>query len=38
MVRDECEMIEVKDLQNPKRAQHALDVMMSDSRPPFLKD
>ena len=38
MVRDECEMIEVKDLKNPKRAQHTLDVMMSDSRPAFLKD
>jgi len=37
MVRDECEMIEIKDLQNPKRAQQALDVMMSDSRPAFLK-
>jgi len=37
MVRDECEMIEIKDLQNPKRAQQALDAMMSDSRPAFLK-
>jgi hypothetical protein len=35
MVRDECEMIEVKDLSNPKLAQIKLDKMMSDSRPPF---
>lgn len=34
MVRDDCEMIEVIDLENPKRAQIRLDVLMSDSRPP----
>lgn len=35
MIRDECEMIEVKDLIDSKRAQKALDVLMSDSRPPL---
>ncbi len=35
MVRDGCEMIEVKDLSNPTRAQRDLDKLMSDSRPPF---
>ncbi len=34
MVRDECEMIEAIDLDNPRRAQIKLDVLMSDSRPP----
>lgn len=34
MIRDECEMIEVIDLENPKRAQIDLDAIMSDSRPP----
>jgi len=34
MVRDECEMIEVIDLESPKRAQIELDELMSDSRPP----
>ncbi|MGL6260057.1 YkgJ family cysteine cluster protein [Vibrio sp. WXL103] len=33
MVRDECEMIEVVDLENPKKAQQLLDKMMSSSRP-----
>jgi Fe-S-cluster containining protein len=33
MVRDECEMIEVIDLANPKKAQIKLDELMSDSRP-----
>lgn len=33
MVRDECEMIEVKDLQNIKKAQSILDDLMQDSRP-----
>jgi Fe-S-cluster containining protein len=33
MVRDECEMIEAIDLENPKKAQIALDILMSDSRP-----
>ena len=35
MIRDECEMIEIKDLTDSKRAQKALDVLMSDSRPPL---
>jgi Fe-S-cluster containining protein len=35
MVRDKCEMIEVKDLNNPKLAQIKLDKIMSDSRPPY---
>ncbi|HCM0882561.1 TPA: YkgJ family cysteine cluster protein [Vibrio parahaemolyticus] len=33
MVRDECEMIEVIDLENPKKAQKQLDKLMSSSRP-----
>ena len=33
MVRDECEMIEVIDLENPSRAQIELDILMRDSRP-----
>ncbi|WP_085297494.1 YkgJ family cysteine cluster protein [Cognaticolwellia mytili] len=33
MVRDECEMIEVSDLKNPKKAQEKLDILMLDSRP-----
>ena len=37
MVRDECEMIEVKDLLNRKRAQKKLDQLMTDSRPPYLR-
>ena len=36
MFKDECEMLEVKDLKNPKQAQRTLDGLMSDSRPPFL--
>ena len=35
MVRDECEMLEVKDLTRPKQAQQALDDLMSDSRPSY---
>jgi len=38
MVKDECEMIEVKDLTHPKQAQNTLDIMMRDSRPPLLKN
>ncbi|MEI6893301.1 MAG: YkgJ family cysteine cluster protein [Colwellia sp.] len=34
MIRDECEMIEVTDLTNTKRAQRTLDKLMADSRPP----
>ena len=33
MIRDECEMIEVKDLENIKIAQSTLDDLMEDSRP-----
>ncbi len=32
MIRDECEMIEIIDLQSPKQAQVKLDVLMKDSR------
>ncbi len=35
MIDDECEMLEVKDLSNPKRAQDILNQIMSDSRPPY---
>jgi hypothetical protein len=35
MVADECEMIELRDLDNPKQAQTALDKLMIDSRPSF---
>jgi Fe-S-cluster containining protein len=34
MIRDECEMLEARDLDNPKRAQRMLDELMADSRPP----
>ncbi|EHH1183039.1 YkgJ family cysteine cluster protein [Vibrio vulnificus] len=33
MARDECEMIEVVDLVNPKKAQKQLDKLMSSNRP-----
>lgn len=33
MLNDECEMIEVTDLNNIKQAQNKLDKMMQDSRP-----
>jgi Fe-S-cluster containining protein len=35
MARDECEMLEVKDLAIPEQAQQALDNLMADSRPPY---
>ena len=35
MIKDECEMLEVRDLSNPQQAQERLDKLMSDSRPPF---
>lgn len=38
MVRDECEMIEPKDLHDLKRAQKTLDDLMEDSRLPFWHD
>lgn len=31
MVRDDCEMIETKDLKNPKKAQQDLELIMKDS-------
>lgn len=34
MVRDKCEMLEVRDLDNPRQAQRTLDNLMADSRPP----
>ena len=33
MIKDECEMLEARDLANPKQAQSALDKLMADSRP-----
>jgi Fe-S-cluster containining protein len=33
MVKDECEMLDVQDLSNPKQAQISLDKLMEDSRP-----
>lgn len=33
MIRDECEMIEVIDLEKPKKAQIKLDLLMKGSRP-----
>ena len=35
MVVDGCEMLEEKDLSNPKQAKKALDTIMEDSRSPF---
>ena len=32
MILDECEMIEPKDIKNPKQAQKALEFIMADSR------
>lgn len=37
MIKDECEMLEERDLKNPKQAQQTLDKLMIDSRPPFYK-
>ena len=33
MIKDECEMLEYKDLAKPKHAQKVLDMIMVDSRP-----
>ena len=33
MMEDDCEMLEAKDLLNPKQAQKTLDMLMADSRP-----
>jgi Fe-S-cluster containining protein len=35
MIRDECEMLELRDLSDPGKAQRKLDIIMSDSRPPL---
>ena len=35
MIQDECEMLEPRDLANPKKAQRDLDNLMADSRPPM---
>mgnify|MGYP007132382885 CR=1 FL=1 len=35
MITDGCEMIEVQDLRNSKKAQSKLDKLMADSRPPY---
>jgi len=32
MIRDECEMLEEKDIKNPKQAQRDLDLIMAESR------
>jgi Fe-S-cluster containining protein len=37
MIRDECEMLEVRDLANLKHAQRTLDKLMADSRPPVIR-
>jgi len=37
MVRDDCEMLERRDLDDLKRAQQKLDTLMSDSRPPVTR-
>ena len=34
MIRDDCEMVEAKDLTNLQKAQLTLDFLMQDSRPP----
>ncbi len=34
MIKDECEMLEPRDLKNSKQAQIKLDILMEDSRPP----
>lgn len=33
MEKDECEMLELKDLKNPRQSQKYLDKLMADSRP-----
>jgi Fe-S-cluster containining protein len=35
MINDECEMLQDRDLLNPKQAQEDLDHLLSDSRPAF---
>jgi len=38
MVKDECEMLEARDLVKPQKAQRTLDDLMSDSRPPVSRE
>jgi Fe-S-cluster containining protein len=33
MIKDGCEMLEPKDIKNPRKAQKDLDILMADSRP-----
>ena len=35
MVMDDCEMLDARDLIEPKKSQKRLDELMADSRPPF---
>jgi len=35
MIRDGCEMLEVRDTESPEEAQFELDKLMADSRPPL---
>jgi hypothetical protein len=35
MIADDCEMLEVRGLRNPKQAPKDLDKLMADSRPPL---
>lgn len=35
MMKDDCEMLEAKDLERPEKAQKKLDKLMQDSRPAF---
>jgi Fe-S-cluster containining protein len=37
MLNDDCEMLEETDKERPVKAQHALDLLMADSRPAFDK-
>ena len=36
MIRDECEMIEIGDLENHRQVQIKLDMLMKESRPPSI--
>ena len=38
MVKDECEMLEERDLARPKHAQKVLDRLMADSRPSVVQE
>lgn len=37
MIRDDCEMLEPRDLIDKKKSQQALDLLMADSRPPLAR-